>query len=69
MAYGEYWKCSFVWIPEYVKDGNPKQFGWRWLVFGWYIVHDSWDGCYSVPTTGHLDWETMVATGVFLQEI
>lgn len=44
-------KYKFVWVPEYVEDGDPSCFGWRWLVFGWYYWFEGRYNDYWRPVT------------------
>jgi hypothetical protein len=45
------WKKRFVWLPEYVEDGDPTKFGWRWLTFGWYRWFEGHYSDYWRPAT------------------
>lgn len=50
------WKKKFVWLPEYVEDGAPEKFGWRWLTFGWYRWFEGRHKDYWRPATHNWDW-------------
>jgi hypothetical protein len=56
MSAKEKWKRGFVWLPEFVEDGEPRKMGWRWLTFGWYRWVDSKYGPeYWRPATHNWD--------------
>jgi hypothetical protein len=49
------WKKKFVWLPEYVEDGDPTKLGWRWLTFGWYRWFKGHYSDYWRPATHNWD--------------
>ena len=45
------YKKRFVWVPEYVDNGVVADFGWRWLVFGWYVWYEGRYENFWLPIT------------------
>jgi hypothetical protein len=45
------WKKGFAWLPEYVENGDPKRFGWKWLTPVWYVWFEGCHSDYWMPAT------------------
>lgn len=52
----EIYKRKYVWFPEYVENGVERDFGWRWLTFGWYRWHKGKYKDFWMPVTHNLNY-------------